>query len=75
MMRDMKKKKLKKKLNDSNLNFFKTFLASLIIILIFSILPSSINFIKLNFDNTQVVINSSKQSFDEILDKQKKISF
>ncbi len=71
-MRDMKKKKLKKKLNDSNLNFFKTFLVSLIIILIFSILPSSINFIKLNFDNTQVVINTSKQSFDEILDKQKK---
>ena len=68
----MKKKKLKKKINHSNLNFFKTFLASLIIILIFSILPSSINLIKLNFDNNQVVINSSKQSFDEILDKQKK---
>ena len=75
-MRDLKKKKLKKKINHSNLNFFKTFLASLIIILIFSILPSSINLIKLNFDNNQVVINSSKQSFDEILDKQKKkISF
>ena len=71
-MRDLKKKKLKKKINHSNLNFFKTFLASLIIILIFSILPSSINLIKLNFDNNQVVINSSKQSFDEILDKQKK---
>ena len=68
----MKKKSFKKKKDNSNLNFFKTLLTSLAIILVFSILPNSVSFIKNNFKSNQVVLNSSKQSFDEILDKQKK---
>ena len=66
----MKIKSLNKQVN-SNLNFFKTFLSSLIVILIFSVLPNSLNFIKNNFKHNEVVLNSSKQNFDEILDKQK----
>jgi len=68
----MKKKSFGKKQDNSNLNFFKTLLASLAIILVFSILPNSISFIKNNFKSNEVVLNSSKQSFDEILDKQNK---
>tara|TARA_Y100000816_G_scaffold185604_1_gene134710 strand:+ start:647 stop:1726 length:1080 start_codon:yes stop_codon:yes gene_type:complete len=67
----MKKKSLKK-VYKGNLNFFKTLLTSLVIILIFSILPNSVSFVKNNFKPSEVVINSSKQNFDEILDKQKK---
>ena len=66
----MKKKSSKKNYN-SNLNFFKTLLTSLVIILIFSILPNSVSFVKNNFKPSEVVINSSKQNFDEILDKKK----
>ncbi len=68
----MKKKSLKKKKDSSNLNFLKTLLTSLAIILVFSILPNSISFIKNNFQSNEVVINSSKQNFDKILDKQNK---
>ncbi len=67
----MKKKSLKKN-DNSNLNFFKTLLISLVIISIFSILPNSVSFVKNNFKPSEVVINSSKQNFDEILDKKKK---
>ena len=66
------KKKVSKKDDNSNLNFFKTLLTSLVIIFIFSILPNSVSFVKNNFKSSEVVINSSKQNFDEILDKQKK---
>ena len=66
----MKLKSLKKK-NSINLNFFKTFLTSLVIILIFSLLPISIDFIKKNLKSNEVVFNSSKQNFDEIMDTQK----
>ena len=68
----MKKKGFRKKQDNSNLNFFKTLLTSLAIILVFSILPNSVSFIKNNFKSNEVVLNSSKQSFDEILDKQNK---
>ncbi len=68
----MKKKSLKKEQYNSNLNFFKTLLTSLIIIFVFSILPSSLNFINNNLKSNEVVLNSSKQNFDEILDKEKK---
>ena len=67
----MTKKKIIK-LNNSDLNFFKTLLLSFFLISFFSILPSSINFIKKSFKSNEVVLNSSKQNFDEILDKQKK---
>ena len=68
----MKKKSLKKNQANNNLNFFKTLLSSLIIILIFSVLPSLTNFIKSNLSSNEVVLNSSKQSFDQILDKKNK---
>ncbi len=68
----MKKKSFIKKQDNSNLNFFKTLLTSLSIILVFSILPNSVSFIKNNFKSNEVILNSSKQSFDEILDKQNK---
>ena len=61
----MKKKSFNKK-SDSNLNFFKTSLIGLVIILLFSVLPNSLNFIKNNFKSNEVVFNSSKQNFDEI---------
>jgi len=63
---------LKKKRDNSYLNFFKTLLTSLAIILVFSILPNSVSFIKNNLKSNEVVFNSSKQNFDEILDKQSK---
>ncbi len=66
------KKKNRKNQNSTNINFFKTLLVSFIIISVFSVLPNSINFIKENLKSNQVVFNSSKQNFDEILDKQKK---
>ena len=66
------KKNLKNKKNNSNRNFFKTLISSLIIILVFSILPNINSFIKNNLKSNKVIINSSKQNFDEILDKQNK---
>ncbi len=65
----MVKKKLKKKIYESNLNFLKTLLTSFILILIFSVLPNSIGFFKNKFKSNQVVLNSSKQNFDELFDK------
>ena len=56
----------------TNISFVKTLLTSFIIILVFSILPNSISFIKNNLKSNQVVFNSSKQNFDKILKKQKK---
>ena len=67
----MKKKNFKKK-SDINQSFFKTLFLSLIIISIFSILPNSVNFIKNNFKSNEIVINSSKQSFEEIFDTENK---
>ena len=68
----MAKKKLKKKIYQSNINFFKTLIVSFIIIFIFSILPNSLSFIKNNLKSNEVVLNSSKQNFDEIFEKQNK---
>ena len=68
----MKKISFRKKQDESNLNFFKTLLTSLVVILIFSVLPNLLSFIKNNLKSNEVVFNSSKQNFDEIIDKQKK---
>ena len=68
----MSKKKIKKEKYNSNTNFLKTLLISFIIIFSFAILPNSISFIKSNLKSNEVVFNSSKQNFEEILDKQKK---
>ena len=67
----MKKKNFKKN-NDINQSFFKTLFLCLIIISFFSILPNSVNFIKNNFKSNEIVINSSKQSFEEIFDTENK---
>ena len=68
----MKKKKTFKKIKDhSTISFFKTLILSFILISIFAALPNSIFFVKKNFKSNQIVINSSKQSFDKILDNQK----
>ena len=67
----MPKKKTKKKPDYSNVNFFKTLLTALIVILVFSMLPNSISLIKNNLKSNEVVLNSSKQNFDDILKKQK----
>ena len=68
----MENKNLKKKQDNSYLNFFKTLLTSLVVILIFSVLPNTLTFMKINLKSNEVVFNSSKQNFDEILDKQNK---
>ena len=68
----MKKKISRKKRDYDTQSFLKTLFLSLILISIFSILPNSINFIKNNFNSNQIVINSSKQNFDEILEEKKK---
>ena len=67
----MSKKKFDK-LVKGNLNFFKTLLLSFILIFMFSILPNSISFVKSSLKPNDVVFNSSKQNFDEILEEQKK---
>jgi len=66
----MKLKSLKKQ-DNSNLNFFKTLVTSLVIILIFSVLPISVDFINNNLKSNDIVLNSSKQNFDKVLDEQK----
>ena len=66
----MKRIKLKKQQDNSNINFFKTLLTSLVIIIVFSVLPNTVSFINNNIKSNEVIFNSSKQSFDEILDKQ-----
>ena len=68
----MKYKYLKKKQDNNNLNFFKTLLAGVALILVFSVLPNTLSFMKISFKSNEVVFNSSKQNFDEILDKQNK---
>ena len=68
----MKKKSLKKKQENSNLNFIKTLLAGVALILVFSVLPNTLSFMKISFKSNEVVFNSSKQNFDEIIDKKKK---
>ena len=65
----MKKKNSSKQQDNSNINFFKTLLASLVIIIVFSVLPNSVSFINNNIKSNEVIFNSSKQNFDEILDK------
>ena len=67
----MKKKNFRKK-SDTNQSFLKTLFLSLILISVFSILPNSINFIKNNFKSNETVINTSKQSFEEIIDIENK---
>ena len=62
------KKNLKEEQVNTNLNLFKTFLTSLVLILVFSILPNSVSFITNKFKSNEIVINSSKQNFEEILD-------
>ena len=68
----MKKKIKKKNQNIYNQSFFKTLIISLFVISVFSILPNSINYIQKNLNANKIVINSSKQNFEEILEKENK---
>ena len=60
------KKNLTQEEVNSNLNLFKTFLTSLVLILVFSILPNSVSFITKNLKSNEIDFNSSKHSFEEI---------
>ena len=48
------KKNLKQEKVNSNLNLFKTFLTSLVLILVFSILPNSVSFITNNLKSNEI---------------------
>ena len=66
-------KKSNKKNKDSLADYFQSlsriFPFSLIIIFTFFVLPSSINYLKENFKPNKTIINVSKQTFDETLNK------
>tara|TARA_B100001250_G_scaffold23095_1_gene19415 strand:+ start:3192 stop:4319 length:1128 start_codon:yes stop_codon:yes gene_type:complete len=57
--------------NNRNINiyksFYKTFIASLVVIFLFFILPFSVNFFENNFLSNKIIINSSKKNFEETL--------
>jgi len=69
-----KKPKITKNLKSNNFkninnykSFYKTSIASLLVILLFSTLPFSVNFFKENFLSNKIIINSSKKNFEETL--------
>ena len=66
-------KKSNKKNKDNLANYFQSlsriFPFSLIIIFTFFVLPNSINYLKENFKSNKTIINVSKQTFDETLNK------
>ena len=67
-------KKTKKKIQKLNLNqnyksFYKVSLISLIMIFSFLVLPVTSNFIKNFFTSNKIIINASKQNFEETLNK------
>ena len=68
----MKKKKIKYQYKNTNQSLVKTLFVGLVLILSFAILPNFIKFIDKSFKTNEIVINSSKQNFDEVFDKQKK---
>ena len=68
----MKKKKIKYQYKNTNQSLVKTLFAGLVLIISFAILPNFIKFIDKSFKTNEIVINSSKQNFDEVFDKQKK---
>ncbi len=53
-------------------SFYKTSLISLVIIFTFFVLPNTINFIKKNFVSNKIIVNTSKQTFDEKLNQKNK---
>ena len=68
-----KKSNKKNKDKDNLANYFQSlsriFPFSLIIIFTFFVLPNSINYLKENFKPNKTIINVSKQTFDETLNK------
>ena len=74
----MVKKKIFKKISnfkdkdkDNIINYYQNisriFLLSLILIFSFFILPASVDYLKENFASNKIVINSSKQNFEDTL--------
>ena len=53
-------------------SFYKTSLIGLVIIFTFFVLPDTINFIKKNFVSNKIIVNTSKQAFDEKLNQKNK---
>jgi len=53
-------------------SFYKISLISLVIIFTFFVLPDTINFIKKNFVSNKIIVNTSKQAFDEKLNQKNK---
>ena len=53
-------------------SFYKISLISLVIIFTFFVLPDTINFIKKNFVSNKIIVNASKQIFDEKLNQKNK---
>ena len=53
-------------------SFYKISLISLVIIFTFFVLPDTINFIKKNFVSNKIIVNASKQVFDEKLNQKNK---
>ena len=53
-------------------SFYKTSLIGLVIIFAFFVLPDTINFIKKNFVSNKIIVNTSKQTFNEKLNQKNK---
>ena len=69
----LKPKKLKQiKAKHEYKSLYKTSLISLVIIFTFFVLPDTINFIKKNFVSNKIIVNASKQAFDEKLNQKNK---
>jgi Bax protein len=76
MIKKIQKLKLKR-LKQINIkheykSFYKTSLIGLVIIFTFFVLPDTINFIKKNFVSNKIIVNTSKQTFDEQLNQKNK---
>ena len=76
MIKKIQKLKLKR-LKQKNIkheykSFYKTSLIGLVIIFAFFVLPDTINFIKKNFVSNKIIVNASKQAFDEKLNQKNK---
>ena len=77
MIKNMKKLKSKKikqlKIQDDYKSFYKIFLISLLTIFSFFNLPQAIDYLKKNFTPYKIIVNASKQTFDETLTNKKNI--
>ena len=68
----IKKKIIRSYIKNNYNSLYKTTLISILTILSFSILPSSIVFLKNNFEKNKIIINASKQTFDATIKNKSK---